>query len=249
MSDDTQAAETAATSQSAASAALDAGQWYEKFENAEVKTFAAGLKPEEAAAFALKYKDFKDVDPSRILTLPEKVETLEDLAPVLSHFAAQDAKAYELDKVEGLEPGVIEPIAAAMKEMRVPPVLGKALAAKVAEIIAANEAAYHAEAQKAAAAEIEAVTKELGAEKVEIARRAARSLKAALGKDAAEAIDALETVVGAGPLMKAFAFFGGHMREDSFVDGAGGKAPPADIGQRWYGDAIAQMEANRGRRP
>lgn len=249
MSDAAQTAETTAAQPSQGAAALDAGQWYEKFENADVRTFAASLKPEEAAAVAFRFKDLKDADPATLLKLPEKVEKLEDLAPVLSRFAPEDAKAYELDKVQGLEPGVIEPIAAAMKEMGVPPVLGKALAAKVAEISAANEAAYHADAQKAAAAEIEAVTKELGAEKVEIARRAARSLKAALGKDAAEAIDALETVTGAGALMKAFAYFGAQMREDSFVDGAGGKAPPADIGQRWYGDAIAQMEANRGRRP
>ena len=219
--------------QGAGSAALDAGTFYEKFENADLKTYAANFKSaEEAVARAHKFDAFKDHDPANIVALPEKIEKLEDLAPILSKYAAKDVAEYGFDKLEGVDAEFAGAMGKMMLETGTPP----ALAAKLAEGWQAYVKAEAENSAKAAQAEakkeVDEFSAEIGAEGMEMTRRVKRY---AVAKGFSEqAIATIEANVGAGDLLRLFHIFSPFLKEGEYVDGEVNKKPDTLL-DRWYG--------------
>lgn len=212
-------------------AAIEEGAFYEKFENADLKTFASGYKSaEEIAALAHKFHGLKDADPAKLTALPEKIEKIEDLA-FLAPYAAKDAAEYGFDKLEDVDPEFAGAMAEGLKELGLPPVMGQQ-AAQLYQAVTKKIAEGQAKAiQAEAAKEVGEAKKELGTEGLELARRGMRYLRAEGFEDFD--IAAVESSVGAKSMMKLAKLMGARLAEGEFVEGGANKQEPTLI-DRWY---------------
>lgn len=220
--------------QGAGSAALDAGTFYEKFESADLKTYAANFKSaEEAVARAHKFDAFKDHDPANLVALPEKIEKLEDLAPILSKYAAKDVAEYGFDKLEGVDAEFAGAMGQMMLETGMPPALAAKLAERWQSYVKTEAETSAKAAQTEAKKEVDTVSAELGVEGMEFAKRAKR-FAVAKGIISEADLALLEVNIGAGGVLKWCSGFGKLLGEGEYVDGEVNKKPDSLL-ERWYG--------------
>jgi len=248
----TTATQTEGTVQTATETLTSPPPFYDGFQNAEAKEWASkggfkspedvALKAREYETVAKKFEAFKDADPQNLALLKADAKPEEHMALLQKLGAPQEAAAYGLDKIEGVDPDLATNAQGWFQEAGLLPWQARLLADKQMAYMNAQAEAAQKAGQAAAARELAALKTEWGQEydaKVDLGRRALKVAGQAtgLGQDkVAEIVADIESSFGAGDAMKFFSFFGQFVKESDFVDGKGGGQAPASIADRWYPD-------------